>query len=360
MNTSFMKTRSIRKLLACLSAAVAAASLAGAAQADGRDYISAVGSSTVYPFATTVAERFGKAGKFKTPKIESTGTGGGMKLFCEGMGLETPSITNASRRMKKSEQELCTGNGVKDVVEVKIGYDGIVVANSKQSPQMKLTRADIYLALARQVPARNGDEELIDNPYKTWKDVNKALPDEKIEVIGPPPSSGTRDSFVELVLESSCKEYSWLGNLEKSDKDIFKKNCDSIREDGAYIEAGENDNLIVQKLGANKHALGIFGFSFLQENGDKVQGSSIEGVTQTFESIAAGDYKVSRPLYVYVKKGHIGAIPGIKEFMAEFTSEGAWGDDGYLADKGMIPMKPAERAQFKADVDSLKLLETLK
>lgn len=349
----------MKTLIAFIAAATAAATLSTAVQAEGRDYISAVGSSTVYPFSTVVAERFGKSGSFKTPKVESTGTGGGMKIFCGGMALDTADITNASRRMKKSEQEKCAENGVKEIVEVKIGYDGIVVANSKTSPQMKLTRQDLYLALAKQVPAANGEETLVDNPNKTWKDVNKALPDVKIEVIGPPPSSGTRDSFVELVVEHACKEYAWLGNLEKIDKDDYSKKCKSIREDGAYIEAGENDNLIIQKLVANKNAFGIFGFSFLEENGDKVQPAIIEDVAPTFESIAAGGYKVSRPLYFYVKKGHIGSIPGIKEFLAEFTSEAAWGDEGYLADKGMIPMAAAERAQVKADVDALKNLEPL-
>lgn len=350
----------MKKFCSLVSAAAVAASLSGVALAQGRDYISAVGSSTVYPFSTVVAERFGKSGSFKTPKIESTGTGGGMKLFCAGMGLDTPTITNASRRMKKSEQDKCSEGGVKEIVEVKIGYDGIVVANSKTAEQLKLTREDLYLALAKQVPAKNGEEKLVDNPNKTWKDVNKALPDVKIEVIGPPPSSGTRDSFVELVLEHSCKSYAWLEAVEKIDKDDFAKKCKSVREDGAYIEAGENDNLIIQKLVANKNAVGIFGFSFLEENGDKVQASTIEGVAPTFETIAASEYKISRPLYFYVKKGHIGSIPGIKEFLAEFTSEAAWGDEGYLADKGMIPMGKEERTQVKADVDALKLLEPLK
>ncbi|HSC75090.1 MAG TPA: substrate-binding domain-containing protein [Pseudomonadales bacterium] len=336
-------------------AAVMAVSAPGAIQAQGRDTINIVGSSTVYPFATVVAERYGKMSG-KTPKVESIGTGGGMKLFCGGDGIDTPDITNASRRIKQSELDKCFENGAKQIVEIKIGYDGIAVANSKQSPLMKVTREQIYEALAKQLPAKNGDEKMVDNPNKLWSDIDKSLPAVKIEVIGPPPTSGTRDSFVELVMEDSCKQYAWLGNMEKIDKDDFKKKCDSIREDGAYIEAGENDNLIVQKLVANKNAFGIFGYSFLEENADKVQGSQIDGKTPTFETISSGDYKISRPLYFYVKKTHIASLPGIQQYMAEFTSEAAWGDEGYLAGKGMIPMKKSEREQFAADAKALKIL----
>ena len=323
--------------------------------AEGRDTISIVGSSTVYPFATTVAERYGKTSG-KTPKVESTGTGGGMKLFCSGAAVDTPDIANASRRIKQSELDKCIENGVKDVIEVKIGYDGIVFAHAKQPQPNKLTREQIYLALAKQVPAKNGEEKLVDNPYKLWSDIDKSLPATKIEVIGPPPSSGTRDSFVELVLEASCKQYAWLEAIEKIDKDDFGRKCKSIREDGAYIEAGENDNLIVQKLSANKNAFGIFGYSFLEENSDKVEGAEIDGKLPTFETISSGEYKVSRPLYFYVKKAHIGSVPGIAEFMAEFTSDAAWGEDGYLAEKGMIPMNAEERAQVAADVKALNVL----
>lgn len=345
----------MKKALTVASLVLATASLSATVQAAGRDTINIVGSSTVYPFATTVAERYGKTSG-KTPKVESTGTGGGMKLFCSGDGIDTPEITNASRRIKQSELDKCFENGVKQVVEVKIGYDGIAFANSKQSPLMKVTRAQIYLALAKQVPAKNGEEKLVDNPYKLWSDIDKSLPAVKIEVIGPPPTSGTRDSFVELVMEDSCKQYAFLGSIEKSDKDEFKKSCDSIREDGAYVDAGENDNLIVQKLVSNKDAFGIFGFSFLEENADKVQGAQVDGKTPAFESIASGEYKVSRPLFFYVKKSHIGSVPGIEQFMAEFTSEAAWGDEGYLSEKGMIPMKKTEREQYAADARALKVL----
>ena len=334
-----------------------AVSATAASAAASRDYISIVGSSTVYPFATVVAENFGKTTSFKTPKIESTGSGGGLKLFCAGVGVEHPDVTNASRRIKSSEVETCAKNGVNDIVEVKIGYDGIVVANSKSTEQFQVSRKDIFLALAKDVPDPKGGEKLVANPYKTWKDVNADLPDTKIEVLGPPPTSGTRDAFVELAMEGGCKEIDWIKAMKKADKKAYKATCHTIREDGAFIEAGENDNLIVQKLEANPAALGIFGFSFLDQNSDKVQGSVVDGVAPTFEAIADGSYPVSRPLFFYVKKAHIGSVPGIEEYLAEFTSEKAWGDEGYLADKGMIPMPAEERAKFAADVKNLKNLE---
>ncbi len=321
-----------------------------------RDYISVVGSSTVYPFSTVVAEQFGKTSGFKTPKIESTGTGGGMKLFCSGVGVQYPDIANASRRIKKSECETCTQNGVKDILEVKIGYDGIVLANSKKSSPMNITRKELFLALAANVPEPNGAESVVPNPYKTWKDINPALPAVKIEVLGPPPTSGTRDAFVELVMETGGSEFAWIKALEKADKDKFKSICHTVREDGAYIEAGENDNLIVQKLDANPNAFGIFGFSFLDQNGDKIQGTPVEGVVPTFEAIAEGKYTVSRPLYFYVKKAHVDVIPGMKEFLKEFSSEKAWGDDGYLSEKGLIPMPEDERKSFSNDVKALNNL----
>ncbi|KRT53560.1 PstS family phosphate ABC transporter substrate-binding protein [endosymbiont of Ridgeia piscesae] len=359
-------------------AALLAASASVATAAASRDYISIVGSSTVYPFATVVAETFGKTSSFKTPKIESTGSGGGLKLFCAGVGVEHPDITNASRRIKKSEVERCTKQGVNDIVEVKIGYDGIAIANSKHAAQFELTRRDLFLALAKQVPGPDG--KLIDNPNKTWKEVNPALPNTKIEVLGPPPTSGTRDAFADLVMGTGATTFSDLKALHKAKgeeqvkplmaklgiperaynkkgKKVFKAVAHAIREDGAYIEAGENDNLIVQKLEANPNALGVFGFSFLDQNSDKVQGSKIEGVAPEFESIADGSYPVSRPLFFYVKKAHIGKIPGISEYLSEFTSEKAWGDEGYLADKGMIPMPKAERNAFASDVRSLKNLQ---
>ncbi len=324
--------------------------------ASGRDYIAVVGSSTVYPFATTVAEHFGKGGMFKTPKIESTGSGGGMKLFCAGTTIETPDITNASRRIKMSEYEKCLKNGVDEIVEVKIGYDGIVLANSNKAERMKLSKKDIFLALAKEVPSPDGSRKLVANPYTTWQDVNPALPAKKIEVLGPPPTSGTRDAFVELAMEGGCKKIDWIKALKKTDKKYFKSVCHTVREDGAYIEAGENDNLIVQKLIANSRSIGIFGFSFLDQNGDRIQGSLVDGEEPTFENIAAGKYPVSRPLYFYVKKAHVGVVPGMENYLAEFSSDKAWGEEGYLSDKGLIPMPEKERKAFAADIRSLKTL----
>lgn len=322
---------------------------AGTAQA--RDQIRIVGSSTVYPFSTAVAETFGKTTKFKTPVVESTGSGGGLKLFCAGIGTEYPDMTNASRRIKQSEVERCGKNGVTGVTEIKIGYDGIVMANSKKSGRMQITRKQIFLALAKDIPA--GEGKLIPNPHKTWKDVDPSLPDVKIEVLGPPPTSGTRDAFAELALEGGCKKIGWIKAMKKTDKKKYKAICHSIREDGGYVEAGENDVLIVRKLEANPNAFGVFGYSFLDQNGDKVQGSLIDGQDPTFENIADGRYPVSRSLFFYVKQAHVNKIPGIAEFINEFTSDKAWGDDGYLTDKGLIPMPEEERKKFRTDGKSL-------
>lgn len=331
--------------------------VSGPAFADtARDYITVVGSSTVYPFSTVVAEQFGKSSRFKAPKVESTGTGGGFKLFCGGVGVNHPDISNASRRIKASEFEMCQKNGVKDIVEVKIGYDGIAIAHAAQDSPMELTLKEIFLALAKEIPDPKGAEKLVPNPYTTWNQINPGLPATKIEVLGPPPTSGTRDAFVELGMEGGCKAFPWVKALKDKDELAFKDVCHSIREDGYYVEAGENDNLIVQKLQANPKALGIFGFSFLDQNSDKVSGIKVEGVAPEFEAIAAGQYPISRPLYFYVKKAHVTVIPGIAEFLEEFSSEKAWGSEGYLVDKGLIPMPDAERKQFAGDVKHLKPL----
>jgi phosphate transport system substrate-binding protein len=346
----------MRKTIAV--AALAAATLGGTAEAQSaRDYISIVGSSTVYPFATVVAETFGKSTEFKTPKVESTGSGGGLKLFCEGIGVEHPDITNASRRIKNSEVERCAGNGVTDILEVKVGYDGIVLANSRATDRLEISLKDLWLALAAEVPAADGSETLVANGAQTWADVNPDLPAVKIEVLGPPPTSGTRDAFAELALEGGCKTFDFIKAMKKKDKKAYKAVCHSIREDGAYVEAGENDNLIVQKLESDPDAFGVFGFSFLDQNLDKLQGSMVDGVAPEFEAIADGDYPVSRSLYFYVKKAHMGQIPGIEGYLAEFTSDRAWGDDGYLTDKGLIPMPEEERMQFAADVKNLTPLK---
>jgi phosphate transport system substrate-binding protein len=334
--------------------AAGALSLMITVPAMARDYISIVGSSTVYPFSTAVAEQFGRTSGGKTPKIESTGTGGGFKLFCSGVGVNFPDMTNASRAIKDSEVKSCVENGVKEIVEVKVGYDGIVVANAKTAPVFELTRQEIFLALAKEVPDPKDPSKLIANPYMNWKEINPSLPDSKIEVLGPPPTSGTRDAFVEMVMEEGAKTFEVIKAL---DKKAFGAAAHTVREDGGYIEAGENDNLIVQKLQSNPNALGIFGFSFLDQNADVLHGATIEKSAPTFEAIADGSYPVSRPLFFYVKKAHVDVIPGVKGFLAEFTSEKAWGEGGYLADKGMIPMPAAERKQFAENVAALKTLE---
>lgn len=335
-----------------------AAPLAEAPKTSGaREHIEIVGSSTVYPFATVVAEKFGKTSKFKTPKIEATGSGGGLKLFCEGVGVQHPDVANSSRRIKSSEVELCEKNGVEEIVEMKIGYDGIVLARAKGQDDLSLELKDLWLALAKDVVDPKDETKFIPNPYKTWEEINASLPDVKIEVLGPPPTSGTRDAFVELAMEGGCGTFQAVKALKETDEDKYKSICHSIREDGAFIESGENDNLIVQKLVKNPSALGIFGFSFLDQNAEKVEASSIAGVEPTFESIADGKYSISRPLYFYVKKAHIAVVPGIKEYLAEFSSEKAWGMEGYLTDKGMIPMPDEERNKFAADA---KLLTPLK
>jgi phosphate transport system substrate-binding protein len=317
-----------------------ATALALAAPAAARDQIRIVGSSTVFPFSTAVAESFGRKGGFKTPVVESTGTGGGIQLFCAGAGLDTPDIANASRRIKATEVETCAKNGVKDIVEVKIGYDGIVLANSRKHARLDLTKEQIFRALAKQVPI---DGKLAPNPYKLWSDIDPSLPKHKIEVLGPPPTSGTRDAFVELAMEGGAEAFPMLKELKGKDEKAFKAAAHAIREDGAFVEAGENDNLIVQKLEANPNAVGVFGYSFLDQNMDRMQGSRVAGVEPTFENIASGKYGISRSLYFYVKKGHVGQVPGIKEFVAEFISDAAAGDDGYLADKGLIPLAATER-----------------
>ncbi|MEM1344709.1 MAG: substrate-binding domain-containing protein [Pseudomonadota bacterium] len=310
-----------------LGAAAVAIAVAGiASDAAARDQIKIVGSSTVFPFATAVAEQFGKTSTFPTPVVESTGSGGGLKLFCAGVGTEHPDVTNASRRIKASEFQMCQENGVTGIVESVAGYDGIVVANAEAAPDYALTRAHLCLALVEGAM----------NPMPTnWNDVDPALPAVKIEVLGPPPSSGTRDAFEELALEEGCEEAGVEAEIE-------------IRDDGAYVDAGENDNLIVSKLEANPDALGVFGYSFLEENAGKIKGATIGGVEPSFDNILEGDYPLARSLYFYVKKAHVGVIPGLMEYAAEFVSEDASGEFGYLAEKGLIPL-PADAHRENAE-----------
>lgn len=317
-----------------------------------RDYISIVGSSTVYPFSTVSAERFGRTTGFKTPKIESTGSGGGFKLFCSGVGVQYPDITNSSRRVRQSEIDLCAENGITEIIEVKLGYDGIVLANIKGGFGFEFTREQLFLALAKQVPDEM-NAVLVPNPHRSWADIDAALPNVAIEVLGPPPTSGTRDAFLELVMDAGCEAFATIAELDSNARAVA---CHTMREDGAYIEAGENDNLIVQKLEANPTAVGIFGYSFLDQNRDKVQGSLVDGVKPEFESIADGSYPVSRPLYSYVKKAHVGDIPGIEEFLAELVGEPASGEFGYLSERGLIPLPESERKEVLAAVQSLQNL----
>jgi phosphate transport system substrate-binding protein len=322
-----------------------ALSFCAISSAQARDQIRIVGSSTVFPFSTAVAEQFGRTTSFATPIVESTGSGGGLKLFCDGVGTDTPDMTNASRRIKQSEVELCAKNGVSEITEIRIGFDGIVLANDKSGVQLDLTLGQLFLALAKEVPV---DGKLVANPYTKWSDVDASLPAVEIEVLGPPPTSGTRDAFVELAMEAGCDQVDGAAALG-----LEGKACHLIREDGRFVEAGENDNLIVQKLGANPAAYGIFGFSFLDQNADKVQGATIAGVEPTFENIADGAYPVSRSLYFYVKKAHVGVIPGIEEYLAEFTSDRASGEDGYLLDKGLIPLPDDQRDLVRDQATSL-------
>jgi len=302
-----------------------------------RDQLKIVGSSTVFPYTQAVAEEFSKKGQ-KSPVVESTGTGGGMKIFCQGVGEANPDITGASRGMKKSEWELCTKNGVADITEIQIGYDGLSVAQSKKGKPLDLTKAQLFLALASEVPA--GDK-LVPNPYKKWSEVDKALPDVVITVYGPPPTSGTRDAFVELAMHEGCKALDYYkkkkGELDKEKFEaLIKEKCTPMRQDGPFIEAGENDNLIVQRIEADPNALGIFGYSFLYENQDKLQGVKVGGIEPTFDTIADASYGLSRPLFLYIKNAHRKVIPGMDEFLAEYTSNEAMGKDGYLHERGLV------------------------
>jgi phosphate transport system substrate-binding protein len=344
----------INRTIAIPAALAVAGVFAFPGAASARDQIRIVGSSTVYPFTTAVAEQFGKSGAGKTPVVESTGTGGGMKLFCAGVGESHPDITNASRAIKKGEFEDCQKNGVKDIVEIKVGIDGLTIAQSKTGPATKLTMPQVFLALAAQVPDKDG--KIVDNPNKMWSDVDKSLPSIKIEVLGPPPTSGTRDSFHELFMEVGAKSLPALKDMQTSDPKGFEKLWKSMRKDGAYIEAGENDNVIVQKLEANKNAYGIFGYSFLEENAAKLKGVAIDGILPDYDTISAGKYKGARPLFVYVKKQHVGVIPGVDKFVAEYVSPKALSKDGYLARKGLVSLPKAEVDKVVADAKAMKVL----
>ena len=325
--------------------ALAAAGLAFVGAAEARDQIRIVGSSTVYPFTTAVAEQFGKTSGVKTPVVESTGTGGGMKLFCAGIGESHPDATNASRRMKKGEFEQCQKAGVKDIVEINVGFDGLTLAQSKQGTPVKLTLSQLLLAVAKEVPGADG--KLVANPNKNWSDIDKSLPNTKIEVLGPPPTSGTRDSFHELLLEKGAEQLPALAELKKSDAKAFERVWKTLREDGAYVEAGENDNVIVAKLEANRNSFGVFGYSFLEENQAKLRGVPLNGAEPEFENITSGKYPGARRMYVYIKKQHVGLVPGLDKFAAEYVSAKALGEDGYLARKGLVTLPKNELEQVR-------------
>ena len=305
-----------------------------------REQIHIVGSATVYPFTTVVAEQFGQGGKFKTPIVESTGTGGGFKLFCEGVGENTPDINDASRPITTSEKQLCEKNGVTNILEIPIGYDGIAIAAKKGTQLLNLSKKTIFLALARELPDKNGN--MVKNPYKSWHEIDSALPDNEIEVYGPPPTSGTRDAFVELVMNKGCEEAKIY-----PDETSRKKYCSLLREDGKFVEDGDDNNVVVQKLSANEKALGILVYSFAHENAGKVQASKIDGVLPNLETIESGQYSVSRKLYIYIKQQHIGIVTGLAEFIKEFISENAIGEYGYLIDRGLLPLKSEDRKKLR-------------
>ena len=318
------------------------ASKSGAAASGPRDRVAVVGSSTVFPFSSAAAEKFSASGRFKTPRVESTGTGGGFAIFCRGIGAQDADIANASRQIKKSEFETCAKNGVTDIVEIKLGYDGIVLASAKTGPKMSITKYELYQALAKELysPAT---KTFVPNPNATWNQINPALPNIKIDVMGPPPTSGTRDAFVELVMDKGAAENPDMKALKASNEDEFKKRAGTLREDGMWKDSGENDNLIVQALSRSPEQFGVFGFSSFEENKDRLQEAAIDGVQATTENIISGEYGASRSLYFYVKKASVGVVPGLQEFAAELLSDQAAGARGYLHGRGMVPLKEEER-----------------
>ena len=340
-----------------LFALLAAALISGSVQA--RDQLSLAGSSTVLPFATIIAEEMGKNPKFKTPVVESGGSSVGKKGVCDGIGTQFIDIGNASSRMKSSELDYCNNNGV-DLTEIKVGYDGIAVANSLEGETLTISKVDLGMALTAKVSAcltggRNFNcEEMIDNPFKKWSDINSSYPNIEIRVYGPPTTSGTRASFAEMVNEKAfCKKNVVMKDALKA-AGMKAKTCRAMRTDGAYVEAGEQDNLIVQKLQEDPQAYGIFGFSYLDQNTDTLQSAIVDGTPATFELIASGDYAISRALWFYVKHAHVGVVPGMDEYMKTWTKH--WGEDGILADSGMVPMPDSERASYaKAMTDLPKL-----
>ena len=321
--------------------------MATALPALARDQIRIASSSTVYPLAAVVAEHFGKTSGFKAPVIESTGSGGGLKLFCASVDQESPDIASASRRITDSELRTCRRNGVTDITEIAIGYDGIVVADAKPGRSFDLTRRDLFLAIAKSVPV---DGRLAPNPYRTWDQINAALPHEDITVYGPAPNHGTRDVLDALVMEAACREFP---EIDRLDGKAERQACEAMREDGRFIEVAENYTVTLRKLLADPQALGILPFSYLDQNGDKVKAASLDGQIPGYDAIYSGRYPLSRPLYIYVKKAHLGVTAGIREFLAEFTSEKASGKGGYLAERGLIALPDGQRRMEAAKAVSL-------
>lgn len=336
--------------LAPLAVALALALAPAPGHAATRDHITVVGSSTVYPFATTVAENFGRQRKWKTPVVESTGTGGGFKLFCSGVGIDTPDVNDASRRMTDSEQAACAKNGVGAVEELRIGYDGIVVASAKRAQAFDLTREQLYRAVAKTLVVGG---RLVANPYRRWSELDARLPSRPISILGPAPNHGTRDAFVELVMDPSCAKSAAITALPKDEQ---KRLCETLREDGAWVDVSGDYAVLIGKLGNDPGAIGVFTFSYLDQNRDKVQAAKVDGVAPALESIASARYPISRPLYIYVKTAHVAAVPGLAEFVQEFVSDKAAGAEGYLGDKGLTPLPRPELEAVRARARALLAL----
>lgn len=359
--------------LSCVSAAVLALAFSAGADAQSRDSIRIVGSSTVFPFTTAASENYGSTSGFRTPVVESTGTGGGMNLFCAGVGLRHPDITGASRRMLPSEFELCRRNGVTAITEIPIGFDGIVVTRAAGTPAVDFERKELYLALAATIPmpvdsagepvfsasgqmlsgrdfndvAAYSCDAFIPNPHRRWSDVSNDLPSDRIEVIGPPPTSGTRDSWIELAIQPGARQIECLDALRGSDRNRFEEVSSRLREDGPWIDGGENDNVIVQTVSNSGTAFGVFGYSYLEQNTDRLTPATIEGVEPEYDDISEGVYPIARSMYVYVKNQHVAAVPGIAEWVEELTSEDAFGPFGYLADRGLVALPESRRSAVR-------------
>lgn len=372
--------------LTCVSAiALALSAGASGAHAQSRDSIRIVGSSTVFPFTTAVSENYGSTSGFRTPVVEATGTGGGMNLFCAGVGLRHPDITGASRRMLPTELDLCRRNGVTSITEIMIGFDGIVVTRGAGTPALDFERSELFLALAATIPMPVDDsgeavfsadgemlpgrdfndvaayscDAFIPNPHRLWSDIANDLPADRIEVIGPPPTSGTRDSWIELGIQPGARQIECLDALRGSDRGRFEEVSSRLREDGPWIDGGENDNVIVQTIANSSTAVGVFGYSYLEQNSDRLVAATIEGVEPEYDDISEGVYPIARSMFMYVKNQHVAAVPGIAEWIEELTSEDAFGPFGYLADRGLVALPEARREEVREHARSLTPLTSI-